>query len=131
MTQDTGAWHPPKPTSVAEKPYQDTLRLFLDDLLHELLVLIYHRPASERKGSQIPDLPSSAIPVISCALEAQDCVYIVPLGPRKSELIPAPDPKAIRYKEFEMAHAPFVHPIFKLIGLDLIHVSLVSMKTWG
>ncbi|KAI3166891.1 hypothetical protein DTO039G3_6158 [Penicillium roqueforti] len=87
--KDTGAWHPPKPTSVAEKPYQDTLRLFLDDLLHELLVLIYHRPASERKGSQIPDLPSSAIPVISCALEAQDY------------------PKAIRYKEFEMAHAPF------------------------
>ncbi|KAJ6149237.1 Peptidase C19 ubiquitin carboxyl-terminal hydrolase 2 [Penicillium samsonianum] len=86
---DTGAWHPPKPTSDAEKPYQDTMRLFLDDLLHELLVLIHLRSASERRGSQIPDLPSSAIPVISCALEAQDY------------------PTAMRYKEFEMAYAPF------------------------
>ncbi|CAI7568146.1 unnamed protein product [Penicillium glandicola] len=87
--KETGAWHPPKPTSGAEKPYQDTMCLFLDDLLHELLVLIHLRPISERKGSQIPDLPSSAVPVISCALEAQD--YLT----------------ASRYEEFEMAHAPF------------------------
>ncbi|OQE96419.1 hypothetical protein PENNAL_c0001G03802 [Penicillium nalgiovense] len=87
--QDTGAWHPPKPSSNAEKPYQDTMRLFLDDLLHELLVLIHLRSVSERKGFQIPNLPSSAIPVISCALEAQDY------------------PEAMRYKEFEMPHAPF------------------------
>ena len=82
-TQETGAWHPPKPTSNAEKPYQDTTRLFLDDLLHELLVLIHLRSISERKGFQIPDLPSSAIPVISCALEAQDCGYIVAFNPGK------------------------------------------------
>ncbi|KAJ5440824.1 Peptidase C19 ubiquitin carboxyl-terminal hydrolase 2 [Penicillium cf. griseofulvum] len=88
-TQDTGAWHPPKPTSDAEKPYQDTMRLFLDDLMHELLVLVHLRPASERRGSQIPGLPPSAIPILSCALEAQDY------------------PTALRYKEFEMAHAPF------------------------
>ncbi|QQK46032.1 Peptidase C19, ubiquitin carboxyl-terminal hydrolase 2 [Penicillium digitatum] len=87
--KETGAWHPPKPTSNPEKPYQDTLSLFLDDLLHELLVLIHLRSASERKGSQIPDLPSSAIPVVSCALEAQNY------------------PTAMRYQEFEMAHAPF------------------------
>ncbi|CAI7583871.1 unnamed protein product [Penicillium palitans] len=87
--KETGAWHPPKPTSNAEKPYQDTTRLFLDDLLHELLVLIHLRSVSDRKGFQIPDLPSSAIPIISCALEAQDY------------------PTAMRYKEFEMAYAPF------------------------
>ncbi|KAJ5268298.1 hypothetical protein N7524_005757 [Penicillium chrysogenum] len=86
--KDTG-WHPPKPTTNAEKPYQDTMRLFLDDLLHELLVLIHLRSVSERKGFQIPNLPSSAIPTISCALEAQDY------------------PEAMRYKEFEMPHAPF------------------------
>ena len=34
----------------------------------------------------------------------------------------APDPKAIRYNEFEMAHAPFVHPIFEFTELDLTHV---------
>ncbi|KAJ5505581.1 Peptidase C19 ubiquitin carboxyl-terminal hydrolase 2 [Penicillium expansum] len=105
--KETGAWHPPKPTSSPEKPYQDTLRLFLDDLVHELLVLIHLRSVSERKGSQIPDLPCSAIPVFSCALEAQDCSYIVPLNPRKLDLTPAPDPTAMRYQEFEMAHAPF------------------------
>ncbi|KGO65772.1 Peptidase C19, ubiquitin carboxyl-terminal hydrolase 2 [Penicillium italicum] len=87
--KENGAWHPPKPTSSPEKPYQDTLRLFLDDLVHELLVLIHLRSGSERRGSQIPDLPSSAIPVISCALESQDY------------------PTAVRYQEFEMAHAPF------------------------
>lgn len=83
--QETGAWHPPKPTSNAEKPYQDTTRLFLDDLLHELLVLIHLRSVSERKGFQIPNLPSSAVPVISCALEAQDCSYIVTPNPGKSD----------------------------------------------
>jgi hypothetical protein len=36
----------------------------------------------------------------------------------------------MRYKEFEMPHAPFVHPIFELVELDLTHVSLVFMKTW-
>jgi ubiquitin carboxyl-terminal hydrolase 25/28 len=129
--KDTGAWHPPKPTSNAEKPYQDTMRLFLDDLLHELLVLIHLRSVSERKGFQIPNLPSSAIPVISCALEAQDCSYTMTLASNKFKLMFAPDPEAMRYKEFEMPHAPFVHPIFDLIELDLTHVSLVFMKTWG
>lgn len=84
-TQETGAWHPPQPTSNAEKPYQDTTCLFLDDLLHELLVLIHLRSVSERKGFQIPDLPSSAISVISCALEAQDCSYMVTINPWKSD----------------------------------------------
>ncbi|KAJ5504111.1 Peptidase C19 ubiquitin carboxyl-terminal hydrolase 2 [Penicillium fimorum] len=88
-TQDTGAWHPPKPTSDAEKPYHDTMRLFLDDVIHELHILVYLRPGSERRGSQIPSLPPSAVPVLFSALEAQDY------------------PTALRYKEFEMAHAPF------------------------
>ncbi|KAJ5972050.1 uncharacterized protein N7479_001968 [Penicillium vulpinum] len=87
--KDTGAWHPPKPTVDAEKPYQDMMRLFLDDVTHELLVLIHTRPASDRRGSQIPDLPPSAIPVISSALEAQDY------------------PTAFRYNEFKMADAPY------------------------
>jgi ubiquitin carboxyl-terminal hydrolase 25/28 len=81
LTQDTGAWHPPKPTSDAEKPYQDPMHLFLDDLMHELLVLVHLRPASERRGSQIPGLPPSAIPVLFSALEAHECSYIVIIGP--------------------------------------------------
>lgn len=35
----------------------------------------------------------------------------------------------MRYKEFEMAYAPSVHPIFELTELDLTHGALVSMKT--
>lgn len=40
-----------------------------------------------------------------------------------------PDPTAMRYKEFEMAYAPSVHPIFELTELDLTRVTLGSMKT--
>lgn len=69
-------WHPPKPQPDAEKPYQDPLCGFLDDVVCELLALIYQRPASERRGSQIPDLPPSAIPDILYALEAHDCTYL-------------------------------------------------------
>lgn len=66
-------WHPPKPTPGADKPYQDPLCVFLDDVVLELLALIHLRPGSEKRGSQFPDLPPSAIGDISYALEAHDC----------------------------------------------------------
>ncbi|KAJ5779593.1 hypothetical protein N7457_007313 [Penicillium paradoxum] len=86
--KDTGAWHPPKPSPDSDKPYQDTLCLYLDDLIHELLVLIYLRPAADRRGCQYPDLPPSATPIILRALEAHDY------------------PTAMRYNEFAMASTP-------------------------
>jgi hypothetical protein len=50
--------------------------------------------------------------------------------PYDPKLISALDPTALRYKEFEMPHAPFVHPIFELMELDLTDV-LVFTRTLG
>lgn len=69
-------WHPPKPTPGAEKPYQDPLCVFLDDVIIELLALMHQRPASEKRGHQFPHLSPSAIPDILYALEASDCSYL-------------------------------------------------------
>lgn len=68
-------WHPPKPAPDAEKPYQDPLCTFIDDVVLELLALIHQRPSSEKRGIQFPNLPPSAIPDILYALEANDCSY--------------------------------------------------------
>lgn len=73
-------WHPPKTKPDAEKPYQDPLCGFLDDAILELLVLIQQRPGSEKRGSNFPELPPSAIPDILYALEANDCSYTAPPG---------------------------------------------------
>ncbi|CAG8129565.1 unnamed protein product [Penicillium olsonii] len=70
--EDTGVWHPPKPVAGAEKPYQDPLCVFLDDVILELLILTHQRPASEKRAQNFPVLPSSAIPDILHALEASD-----------------------------------------------------------
>ncbi|CAG8029470.1 unnamed protein product [Penicillium salamii] len=79
--EDTGVWHPPKPIPGAEKPYQDPLCVFLDDVILELLALMHQRPASEKRGHQFPHLSPSAIPDILYALEASD----YPKAPGKDE----------------------------------------------
>jgi ubiquitin carboxyl-terminal hydrolase 25/28 len=73
VQQETGAWTPPQPNVNADKPYQDPLCIFLDDVAHELLSLINHRPPSEQRGSQFPALPPSAVTQIYSALEAMNC----------------------------------------------------------
>jgi ubiquitin carboxyl-terminal hydrolase 25/28 len=70
-------WHPPKTKPHAEKPYQDLLCGFLDDVILELLALIQQRPKSEKIGSSFPNLPPSAVPDILYALEANDCSYMI------------------------------------------------------
>ncbi|KAJ5567536.1 hypothetical protein N7535_006842 [Penicillium sp. DV-2018c] len=85
---ETGAWQPPKPVANTERPYQDALCLYLDDVLHELLSLIHLRPGPERKGMQIPANPPSADTMILRALEAQDY------------------PAAMRLKEFDFPSSP-------------------------
>ncbi|KAJ5109239.1 hypothetical protein N7456_005914 [Penicillium angulare] len=87
--QEDGAWKPPQPDPKASVPYQDTTCIFLDDVIHELVCLINQRPASERRGTQPPPLPSSARDDIYFALDASDY------------------PKSKRVQEFEMAPAPF------------------------
>ncbi|KAJ6099530.1 hypothetical protein N7467_001065 [Penicillium canescens] len=87
--KETGAWTPPQPNVNADKPYQDPLCTFLDDVAHELLSLINHRPPSVQRGSQFPALPPSAVTQIYSALEAQNY------------------PKAMRVEDFEMPPAPF------------------------
>ncbi|KAJ5281068.1 hypothetical protein N7478_006440 [Penicillium angulare] len=75
-----GAWKPPQPDSKASVPYQDTTCIFLDDVIHELICLINQRPASERRGMQLPPLPSSAKNDIYFALDASDCFFYEDLG---------------------------------------------------
>ncbi|KAJ5334160.1 hypothetical protein MYU51_004635 [Penicillium brevicompactum] len=83
--EESGVWQPPRLPADAEKPYQDPLCCFIDDVVLELLALIHQRPSSEKRGIQFPNLPPSAIPDIIYALEANDY------------------PKAARADEFEMA----------------------------
>ena len=70
-------WQPPRLPADAEKPYQDPLCCFIDDVVLELLALIHQRPSSEKRGIQFPNLPPSAIPDIFYALEANDCSFSI------------------------------------------------------
>lgn len=58
-----------------DKPYQDENSIFLDDIVHELLCLIHSRPASEKRGTQLPALPPSSSVQILQALDASNCPY--------------------------------------------------------
>ncbi|OOQ82320.1 putative ubiquitin carboxyl-terminal hydrolase [Penicillium brasilianum] len=86
---EAGSWQPPSPNPWTAKPYQDAERVFLDDIIHELLCLLHQRPASEKRGVNFPVLPPLSTNDLSYALEAEDY------------------PKAARAHEFAMPPAPF------------------------
>ncbi|OGM39949.1 putative ubiquitin C-terminal hydrolase [Aspergillus bombycis] len=52
-SKNEGFWEPPRPNPWAEFPYRDQLKIFLDDVIHELTALIEQRPVVERKGHQL------------------------------------------------------------------------------
>ncbi|KKK14907.1 hypothetical protein P175DRAFT_0495586 [Aspergillus ochraceoroseus IBT 24754] len=84
-----GFWDPPRPNPWAEFPYQDKLKIFLDDVLHELSILIDQRPVLEKKGNQIENTYHPALDDFLYAIDALDY------------------PKAPRLADFQMAPAPY------------------------
>ncbi|KAJ5570525.1 Peptidase C19 ubiquitin carboxyl-terminal hydrolase 2 [Penicillium hispanicum] len=82
------SWEPPQTDPDAVKPYQDTVCIFIDDVIHELVALANSRPAAEKKEMHIPPLPPFSKDDIFDALEASDY------------------PKALRAKDFQMPNAP-------------------------
>ncbi|EAW06856.1 ubiquitin-specific protease UBP2 [Aspergillus clavatus NRRL 1] len=87
--KNEGFWEPPRPNPWAEYPYQDQLKIFLDDVLHELSALIEQRPATEKKGRQPPKPPHPSFDDLLYAMDALDY------------------PKSLRSNEFQMAPAPY------------------------
>lgn len=79
--QAGGSWDPPRPNPWAEYPYQDQLKIFLDDVVHELAVLIEQRPPSEKKGHQIDSVGTPASDDLLDALEALACEYPISKTP--------------------------------------------------
>ncbi|KAK9562640.1 ubiquitin-specific protease ubp2 [Aspergillus fumigatus] len=87
--KNEGFWEPPKPNPWAEYPYQDQLKIFLDDVIHELSALIEQRPLAEKKSHQVQNTDTPALSDILYAMDALDY------------------PKALRANEFQMAPAPY------------------------
>ncbi|KAE8147194.1 hypothetical protein BDV25DRAFT_160868 [Aspergillus avenaceus] len=87
--KDEGFWEPPRPNPWAERPYRDQLKIFLDDVIHELEVLMEQRPGPEQKGYQLN---------FNHRLAFEDILYV--LGAYDY-------PRSSRSKEFKMAPAPF------------------------
>ncbi|RAL03741.1 ubiquitin-specific protease UBP2 [Aspergillus ibericus CBS 121593] len=86
--KNEGFWDPPRPNPWAEHPYQDQLKIFLDDVLHELSALIEQRPVLEKKGHQLEYPYHPARDDLLYALEAQD--YQKALGLDEFQMPPAP-----------------------------------------
>ena len=72
--QEEGFWHPPRPEAPKEYPDRDPLRIFLDDVVHELSSLIYQRPPSEKKGNK-GQYDDPAYNDMLSVLESRDCQY--------------------------------------------------------
>ncbi|EED17662.1 ubiquitin C-terminal hydrolase, putative [Talaromyces stipitatus ATCC 10500] len=47
--RDEGFWDPPDPKASEDPPFQNELNIFLDNVIHELSILIEQRPVSEKK----------------------------------------------------------------------------------
>ncbi|PYH89924.1 cysteine proteinase [Aspergillus ellipticus CBS 707.79] len=87
--KNEGFWEPPRPNPWAEYPYKDQLKIFLDDVLHELSALIEQLPVVEKKGHQLgyPYHPAR-----------DDLLYV--LEAREYQ-------RALRSDEFQMPPAPY------------------------
>jgi ubiquitin carboxyl-terminal hydrolase 25/28 len=90
------------------QPYQDTERIFIDDVIQELLCLLHQRPASEKRGVNLPALPPQSSNDILYTLEALEC-WLLPLAFQDTlKLTHESDPKSSRSQEFAMPPAPLV-----------------------
>ncbi|KAF9883484.1 ubiquitin-specific protease ubp2 [Aspergillus nanangensis] len=87
--KNEGFWEPPRPNAWAEFPYRDPLKIFLDDVIHELTLLIQQRPLAERKGHQL------------------EFTYHPVKGDLLNALGSLEYPKALRFKQFQMPPAPY------------------------
>ncbi|KZF24550.1 cysteine proteinase [Xylona heveae TC161] len=70
--EDYTGWILPRPDRSSETPYKDPLRLLLDDVEKELLVLISLRPAEEKRGRHVPFLPPPSLRDIEGLLGSLD-----------------------------------------------------------
>ncbi|PWY88489.1 ubiquitin carboxyl-terminal hydrolase [Aspergillus heteromorphus CBS 117.55] len=87
--KNEGFWEPPRPNPWTENPYRDQLKIFLDDVLHELSALIEQRPVLEKKGHQL-EYPYHQ--------SRDDLLYV--LEAREYQ-------RASRSDEFQMSPAPY------------------------
>ncbi|PYH46810.1 ubiquitin-specific protease UBP2 [Aspergillus saccharolyticus JOP 1030-1] len=87
--KNEGFWEPPRTSPWTEHPYRDQLKIFLDDVLHEISFLKEQRPVIEKKGHQVEARGELATFDLLRALDAADY------------------PGAERSNEFQMAPAPY------------------------
>ncbi|KAI9932783.1 ubiquitin-specific protease ubp2 [Aspergillus wentii] len=85
---DEGFWDPPRPNPWTAIPYQDQSKIFLDDVIHELAILVDQRPLSERRLHQTDAPGNPAYNDLLHVLEALDY------------------PRSLRSHEFQMPNAP-------------------------
>jgi ubiquitin carboxyl-terminal hydrolase 25 len=69
-SQNEGFWDPPTPNTSEEIPFQSELNIFIDDVIHELSILIEQRPISEKKTPYTLSSPLPASTDFLHALEA-------------------------------------------------------------
>lgn len=93
------------------QPYQDTERIFLDDIIQELLCLLHQRPTSEKRGVNFPALPSLSTNDLFYALDAMECSFLPLETYDTPTLMHELDPKSSRAHEFAMPPAPLVSPV--------------------
>ena len=72
MPQDE-EWLPPCPDISQIKPFTDPLRVLLDDVDKELLVLISQQPEDERRMAKPYSIPSLAMHDVERILGCQGC----------------------------------------------------------
>ncbi|KAF3406844.1 Ubiquitin carboxyl-terminal hydrolase 2 [Talaromyces pinophilus] len=58
--RDEGFWDPPEPSTSEELPFQNELNIFIDNVIHELSILIEQRPVSEKKTPYALNYSTSA-----------------------------------------------------------------------
>lgn len=58
--RDEGFWDPPNPNTSEELPFQNELNIFIDNVIHELSILIEQRPVSEKKTPYALNYSTSA-----------------------------------------------------------------------
>lgn len=95
-----------------ELPFQDPLRVFLDDVACELSILIEQRPLSEKRGQQIGQFGHEAYDDMLVLLGAKDCSYL-PVDFQRLAANTALDPKSARSDEFQMPSSPSVTLSYK------------------
>ncbi|OJD19722.1 hypothetical protein AJ78_00345 [Emergomyces pasteurianus Ep9510] len=83
-------WDPPRPDTSDAIPYEDALNIFLDNVSHELQILIYRRPANEKEGQPPGTPPDHAVSKFNQLLGSSnyDKVYPPPVNNQEMGRLP-------------------------------------------